>query len=655
MQFSGPFSFDFLTEREWLLTNGLGGYASSTLCGMNSRRYHGLHVAALHPPGGRTLLVAKLEEVITTPERAYRLSTNQYPSNIYPTGYQYLQSVSVDAHDIVMLFEAGGTRMEKRVRMVPGENTTHVRYRNLGDRPFDLSLTPLVNARDFHGETADESIHFSVTAERWLHGPTVHVHPHWMRDGYWLYADGGAWTENPNWYYNMTYFWERRRGLTAVDNHFSPGRFETTLNSGEVITVICSLEPPPENGEVPVPLGPSFPLPEPLPPTQYAEEVAQLCSTAHTFLVERTTVHHEAIAHGRTVIAGYHWFGDWGRDTMIALPGLCLTTKRYEDAAEILRTFAAARRRGLLPNLFLDSGEGEAYNTVDASLWFFYAVERYYHATHDCALVEALRPALEEIIYYYSHGTDFGIGMAEDGLIAAEAPGWQLTWMDAKVGDWVVTPRMGKPVEINALWYNALRVMEQFAREFGWPGDYDLLADQVRKSYTAYWYTEGGYLYDVLDETPDARLRPNQIFAISLPHSPLDMNRAKSVVQVVERHLLTPYGLRTLAPSDPEYRGHYDGNTWERDGAYHQGTVWAWLMGPYVDAYLRVNGHTEQAKAVCRTLLQPLLAHVRDAGIGSISEIFEGNAPHLPRGTISQAWSVAEVLRVWFECQENLS
>jgi predicted glycogen debranching enzyme len=366
----------------------------------------------------------------------------------------------------------------------------------------------------------------------------------------------------------------------------------------------------------------------------------------------RGSIDQQTIRQGKTVIACYHWFGDWGRDTMIALPGLCIQRRRFEDAAEILRTFAMARKNGLLPNLFMESGAGEAYNTVDASVWFFDAVYRYFQSTGDETLVQELRPALEEIVSCYRHGTDYGIHMDTDGLIDASAPGWQLTWMDAKVGDWVVTPRMGKPVEVNALWYHGLRVMEEFAGMFDWRGGYGALADRVRTSFDAYWFAGGGYLYDVQGATPDARLRPNQLLAVSLPHSPVDLERAKSIVQVVERHLLTPYGLRTLAPFDPEYRGYYGGNTWERDGAYHQGTVWAWLIGPFVDAYLRVHEHSAEAKAQCRTYLQPLLQHVWQTGVGSISEIFDADPPHAPKGTISQAWSVSEVLRAWEACRE---
>lgn len=642
MHYSGPFFLEDAGEREWLLTNGLGGYASSTLCGMNTRRYHGLLVAALKPPAARTLLVSKLEEVINTGNVDYLISTNAYPGTIYPEGYRWLRDFTLDDAAVAMRFNAGGTELEKRIAMVPGENTTRVTYRNTSAESYTLHLTPLVNARDFHGETRGE-FDFAVQPGAWSEGMSVRLVPWWLPEGFWIYADGGIWQDDRAWYYNMAYAWERRRGLQDLDNHFSPGHLMVTLAAGAQVTVSLSTLAPPAS----ITRAQQEPMRAITP--EEPDEVTRLRRTAESFLVTRGTVAGQTHA-GRTVIAGYHWFGDWGRDTMIALPGLCLHTGHEADAAEILRTFAAARRRGLLPNLFMESGDGEAFNTVDAALWFLDAVYQYYHATGDADLVNELRPALEEIVAGYRNGTDFGICMADDGLIDASAPGWQLTWMDAKVGDWVVTPRSGKPVEINALWYHGLRVMEEFASRFGWPGDYAALADRVKAGFAQFWYAEGGYLYDVLGETRDAKLRPNQIFAVGLPHSPLEPAQAKAVVDAVERHLLTPYGLRTLAPDDPDYRGFYGGNTWERDGAYHQGTVWAWLIGGYVDAYLRVHNESAKAKAHCRTLLQPLLRHVHEAGVGSISEIFDGDAPHAPKGTISQAWSVAEILRAWDRC-----
>jgi predicted glycogen debranching enzyme len=618
---------------------------------MHTRRYHGLLVAALYPPGGRHLLVAKLEETLLCNGETIPLATNHYPDLYHPGGYRHLQEFELGENWVRQRFVAGSAVLEKRISMVDGENTTCVVYRNTGETPYALEIVPLVNARDFHGETAEGSITFHVAAGTWGAGVQVHVRPEWMRDGFWLLADAGAWQDDPAWYRNMQYAWEARRGLGDLDNHFAPGRFILDLPPGRDVTITLTTHPRSDTAGI------ADLLVRPETITTIAgegtpPELAYLRQAARSFLVRRISVQQERLDRGRTVIAGYHWFGDWGRDTMIALPGLCLTTGFAREAADILRTFAAARRRGLLPNVFSDSGEGGAYNAVDASLWFVYAVERYVQATGDWPLAEELRPALEEIIACYRAGTDFGIAMDTDGLINAVAPGWQLTWMDAKVGEWVVTPRQGKPVEINALWYNALRVMEDFARRGDWPGEYGALAEQVRTSFEAFWYADGGYLYDVLGSEPDRRLRPNQIFAVSLPYSPLDLSRARAVVDTVERTLLTPVGLRTLAPDDPDYRGHYGGDVWSRDGAYHQGTVWAWLLGPYVEAFLRVNGHTPAARSRARALLQPLFAHLRDACVGSISEIFDGDPPHAPRGAVSQAWSVAEVLRVWEQCKD---
>jgi predicted glycogen debranching enzyme len=641
LDFSGPFDLDVAMEREWLLTNGIGGYSSSSFCGMNTRRYHGLLVAALKPPAQRTLLVAKMEEKITTGASTYLLSTNMYPGVIHPDGYKLLQDIEITPDSVTTKFIAGMARMEKEIRMVPGENSTLIEYRNTGPQPFTLMITPLVNARDFHGETRDGSIPFSIDVPRWEGGAIVHVKPSWMHEGFWMRSSVGSWDADPDWYRNIRHIWEERRGLSSTDNHFAPGHFVVELRPGHTLSITLSTE----EKRLPAKLAalPIVEIDEPV-------EIAFLRRTAETFLVDRTIDGQEKP--GKTVIAGYHWFGDWGRDTMIALPGLCINSKKYDIAADILRTFAASLRRGLLPNLFLDGGDGEAYNTVDASLWFVNAVYALYNATHDNALLEELRRPLEEIIYCYRFGTDYGIRMDKDALIIADAPGWQLTWMDAKVGDWVVTPRAGKPVEINALWYNALTIMEKFSSDLGWGGDYGKLADRVKRNFVKFWYEPGEYLYDVLGEKSDISLRPNQIFAVSLPYSPLPSAQAFSVVKTVERFLLTPYGLRTLPRHDPSYHGLYVGGPLERDGGYHQGTIWAWLIGPYVDAYLKVHGYTKTAKKHCREILKPLLKHVWDAGVGSVSEIFDAELPHYPKGTISQAWSVSELIRAWDSCGE---
>jgi predicted glycogen debranching enzyme len=350
---------------------------------------------------------------------------------------------------------------------------------------------------------------------------------------------------------------------------------------------------------------------------------------------------------GRTIIAGYPWFGDWGRDTMISLPGLMLVTGRHDEAARTLRTFAHFVDQGMLPNRFPDGGETPEYNTADATLWYFEAIRAYHAATSDATLLRDLFPVLQEIIEWHQRGTRYNIRMdPDDGLLYAGEPGVQLTWMDARVGDWVVTPRIGKPVEVNALWYNALRIMADFARHLGESAElYDTLAEQAQDGFARFWNEATGYCYDVLDgpEGDDPALRPNQLFAVSLPHSPLTCQQQRAVVDACARHLLTSHGLRSLAPDAPAYIGHYGGDQRQRDAAYHQGTVWGWLIGPFVSAHLRVYGDRELA----RSFLQPLIHHLADHGLGSISEIFDGDPPFTPHGCIAQAWSVAEVLRAW--------
>jgi predicted glycogen debranching enzyme len=378
-------------------------------------------------------------------------------------------------------------------------------------------------------------------------------------------------------------------------------------------------------------------------------EVEHLVLAGDQFVVRRSL---SGEPEGRSVIAGYHWFGDWGRDTMISLPGLALVTGRYEVAARILRIFAHFVDRGMLPNRFPDAGEEPEYNTVDATLWYFEAIRAYLAATGDEALLSKLVPVLQEIIDWHRRGTRYGIRLdPEDGLLYAGQEGVQLTWMDAKVGDWVVTPRIGKPVEINALWYNALRIMVAFARCLGKRAEaYEEMADRTADSFGRFWNWERGYCYDVVDgpDGDDPALRPNQLFAVSLPHSPLTADQQRAVVDVCAWHLLSSHGLRSLAPDDPAYTGHYGGDRRQRDGAYHQGTVWGWLMGPFVRAHLRV--HRDPVTA--RSYLQPLFRHLSGHGLGSISEIFDGDAPFTPRGCIAQAWSVAELLHAWQAIRE---
>jgi predicted glycogen debranching enzyme len=469
-----------------------------------------------------------------------------------------------------------------------------------------------------------------------------------------ILADGAAADVEPEWYYGFRLAREEERGLESLEDHLRAGWLRATLAPGARVTVVLSAEPAPAlDGEAAWRRR-----------RQHEEEILRrwrraqpearggpawvqhLALAADQFVVRRAV---SGEGEGASVIAGYHWFGDWGRDTMIALPGLALTTGRPEVARSILTTFARFVDRGMLPNRFPDAGEAPEYNTADATLWYVEAIRAYYAATADDGLLKDLFPVLEAIVDFHRRGTRYGIAEDPgDGLLRAGEPGLQLTWMDAKVGDWVVTPRIGKPVEINALWFNALRALAVFADRLGRPVEpWRKLAARVQGGFARFWNERAGYCYDVIDGPAghDDALRPNQIFAVSLPESPLSPEQQRQVVDVCARHLLTSYGLRSLAPGHPEYRGRYGGGVRERDGAYHQGTVWAWLLGPFALAHLRVHRDSVAAQA----LLAPMARHLVDYGLGSIAEIFDGDAPFRPGGCIAQAWSVAETLRAWHE------
>jgi glycogen debranching enzyme len=672
-------------RREWLVTNGLGGYASGTLAGIATRRYHGLLVAALTPPIGRTVLVGALDEQAAYDGVVYQLSAHEFgDGTIAPQGYRYLQAFRLEGMLPLWTFALGDALLERRVWMAYGQNTTYVCYRLLrGSRPLELRVTPLVTYRDFHSLRSGQGWEPAVTAQP--HGAVVNAFPgaRPLR----LLADGGAFTPGGTWWWNFRYREEAARGLDDRADLYAPGEFRATLWPGAVFTLVLTAE---ERADLNS--GYALALAE-------ARQIAlvraagvsdrfsrQLVLAADQFLVRRgggepaagsrggedgSSVtgqcaspssapigsspprppdYAPAIAGGRTVIAGYHWFNDWGRDTMIALPGLALATGRAEEAAGVLRTFARYIADGLCPNNFPDdTGTPPGYNTADATLWYLLAVRDCCEATGNEALIEELLPALHEIVERHRQGTRYGIGMDErDGLLRAGAPGAQLTWMDAKVGDWVVTPRSGKPVEINALWYNALRTLaSSYApRDAQLAEEYEALAARVRESFRKRFVrAESPHLFDVVDgpDGDDPSIRPNQIFAVSLPFPLIEGAEAAGVVDAVGRDLLTSGGLRSLAASEPAYRGAYGGGQAQRDGAYHQGTVWCWLLGPYTEAHYRVY-HDAQAAL---TFLRPLEDHLRDAGLGTISEIMDGDPPHTPRGCIAQAWSVAETLRVW--------
>lgn len=635
--------------REWLVTNGLGGYASGTLAGSLTRRYHGLLIAALQPPLGRTLLLTKFDETVTYDGQTYPLSTNRWAGGVVePAGHLHLERFRLEGTMPVWTYACADALLEKRIWMEPGANTTYVRYEvRRASLPLALSIKAIVNYRDHHGNTH---------AGTWQ--PAIVPVPSGLRVTAFegaaplhLLSAGATAAAQAEWYRGYWLGLESYRGLDPVDNNLYAGHFEATLGPGDSLTLVASTEPAPDlDGKAAYDRRLAYEAGL-LAASELADapaRVGQLVLAANQFIVRRAVGDHLG---GHSVIAGYHWFGDWGRDTMIALPGLTLATGQPEVAASILRTFAAFVDRGMLPNRFPDQGETPEYNTVDASLWYFEAI-RAYHAEQpagDTALLRELYPALQEIIDWHRRGTRYGIHVdPADGLLVSGEEGVQLTWMDAKVCNWVVTPRTGKVVEINALWYNGLRVMADVARKLGEPAaEYDGLAGQVQASFGRFWNDELGYCYDVIDGPggDDASLRPNQLLAVSLHHSPLDHTRQRAVVDVCARHLLTSHGLRSLAPGDAAYVGHYGGDRRRRDAAYHQGTVWAWLMGPFVSAHLRVYGD----RALARFYLEPLLDHLASGCVGSINEIFDGDAPFTPRGAIAQAWSVAEVLRAWQE------
>ena len=635
-------NFDAATRREWLETNGLGGFAAATVAGVNTRRYHGLLVAATQPPVGRMVLLSKLEETLVIDGQRYELSANQYLDAVHPQGYQYLKEFRL-APWPVWVYEVAGQLIEKSVLMVHGENTTVIQYEWLtpNARALQLEIRPLLAFRDYHAtmhengalhspyETADGLLSFKpydgLPALRLAHN---------------------AMTSEPAgyWYRNFAYAVERARGLDYQEDLFNPCVLKFDLNANHSANLIASTERH-EAAQVA-----SFKQTEgarrqaivaTLPDGD--ELTRTLAAAADQFIVKRGA--------GKTIIAGYHWFGDWGRDAMIALPGLTLTTGRFDIARSILLEFAQHVSQGMLPNRFPDAGEAPEYNTVDATLWYFEAVRALWQATGDTAFIKAhLYAVLADIIGWHERGTRYGIRVEADGLLRAGEPGVQLTWMDAKVGDWVVTPRIGKPVEIQALWFNALCVMRDLAEacdEAASAKRYKQMAARAQRSFNEQFWNEAmGCLYDVVEgDERDGSIRPNQIFAVSLAHTMLTKARARQVVAVVERDLLTPYGLRSLAPDDAQYISRYAGGILERDGAYHQGTVWAWLLGPFITAYRKVKPG-RQGRAQAAQWLAGLAEHLSDAGLGQVSEVFDGAAPHASGGCAAQAWSVAEWLRV---------
>ncbi|MBI3241846.1 MAG: glycogen debranching enzyme N-terminal domain-containing protein [Chloroflexi bacterium] len=606
-------------RKEWLVTNGLGGFASGTVGGVLTRRYHGLLIAAINPPLGRTLLVAKLDEAASYGGNDYPLFANRWAGDVVnPEGHRNLERFHLEGTTPVWTFALADALLEKRIWMEQGANTTYIQYRlRRAGGPLTLAAKVLVNYRDYHGATQGGDWQMLITSV-----------PHGLRviayDGatpFYLLSDRAGVAQSHDWYKNFSLSAEKSRGFDGLEDHLCIGEFRATLQPGETLTFVASVEARPsldsaaayarrrdyEQALLPndsdlaenLSLGtePTIAAISSLPPRPLAPP--QLYLAADQFIVSRATPDDQ---NGKTIIAGYPWFGDWGRDTMISLPGLALSTGRFKIARSILRTFARFVSQGMLPNRFPDAGETPEYNTVDATLWYFEAIRAYYETTDDDELLRELFPILKDIVNWHVRGTRYQIHVdATDGLLYAGEAGVQLTWMDAKVGDWVVTPRIGKPVEINALWHNALRALAGFARRLNEPDTYTAMADRVQASFGKFWFEIGGYCYDVIDgpDGNNASLRPNQLFAVSLPHSPLSAKQQKAVVDTCARTLLTSHGLRSLAPD--------------------------------------------------HSSLEPLIHHLNDHGLGSVSEIFDGDPPFTPRGCFAQAWGVAELLRAWQE------
>lgn len=653
---------DYLLTREWLVTNGLGGYASGSLSGAVTRRHHGLLVAALPAPLGRVVMLNHLDEEVRVPGGAVvRLGGEELASGELGLHMaDVLQEFRLQAGLPVWRYAFEGVVLERQVVLVNLQNTVHVTYRLLeAPGTVRVRLRPSMHFRSHNGRvdvarfeayqvTAHED-RIEVTGRPDL--PSLKLRLLGARTA--LVLDGGRYRE---FFYRV----EAARGYDAQGHLYSPGYLRADLEPGREITLVASTE----DWEAVATLTPADALEAEMQRRTRLVEVApidpddpcaaELVLAADQFVVVPNTRPSDvarARAAGRdirTIVAGYHWFTDWGRDTMISLEGLCLATGRSREAEWILHAFAHHVRDGLIPNLFPEGEREGLYHTVDATLWFFHAIARYERATGDRDLVEELLPTLHDIVAHHVRGTRFGIRVDDDDLITQGSPDHPLTWMDAKVDDWIVTPRRGKPVEVNALWYNALMLLAGWCERLG-DGRAAALRDRAARTRNAFgrrfWYA-GGWCYDVVDgeNGDDPALRPNQLLAFALDHPILDERRWATVLDVVTRELLTPVGLRSLSRDHPDYKPYYDGDLRARDAAYHQGTVWSWLIGPYVDAWLRVHPGDH---AGARAALVGLVAHMREAGMGSVAEIFDAEAPFTPRGCIAQAWGVAELLRCW--------
>jgi predicted glycogen debranching enzyme len=662
---------ELLLSREWLVTNGLGGYACGTIAGAESRRYHSLLIAALPAPLGRHVMFNHLTEFLRFPDGSTALfggeELQDRPLDL--PGVPFLKSFRLELGLPVWRYEVRGVVIEKRIFLPHQQNTVYINYRLLeGAKKVRLKLRPALHFRPYDAPVSSGHYgQYTVNSNGKRHEvlvassnlPPLRLH---------LYGERNAFTLENTPLENLRFRVEESRGYESHGNMWSPGYFRADLTDSHEVTLVGSTE----SWTTMLALGPADALAaewhrrqrliEAVDPHLRTGMAAQLILAADQFIItpggriEEGARAHAAGDEVRTVIAGYHWFTDWGRDTMISLEGLTLNTGRHMEAGYILRTFSHYVRDGLIPNMFPEGEKEGLYHTADATLWFFHALDRYLAHTGDVGTLKLLLPTLIGIVDHHLRGTRFGIGVdAKDGLLRQGQAGYQLTWMDAKVGDWVVTPRRGKAVEINALWFNALTLMTRWLSEAknDRANEFAEHAEKARRSFNErFWYAEGGYLYDVVDgeNGDDSACRPNQVFALSLPNPVLDERHWSAVLKVVKERLLTPVGLRSLAPGNPDYKAKYFGNLLARDAAYHQGTVWCWLIGPFIDAWLRVH---PKERVQARRFLSGFEDHLGEECVGSISEICDAEKPYTPRGCVAQAWSVAEVLRSWANTVEK--
>lgn len=662
-----------ISSREWVEADGRGAYASASMCGANTRRYHGLLVAAVHRRAERYVLLSKIEATLIINGARYELSTNQYPGTLHPRGFEYLHAFSLSPFP-KWTFAAGGAELTCTLlmpRSETSEGASMALIYELTEAPKDavieLEARPLAAFRHYHS-LARERGDFDRSCEARLIEDArgadlrVRVKPDANLPALDLHSNAAEFLPEGAWYHNLEYLEEQQRGFDFQEDLYGYGalrfNFGGTRRQAFIVATTAAVAEPLTLATIERMREEEEERRAALQAVASDDATALLVDAADKFIIQWAGNGHRA-GDGRSVIAGYHWFADWGRDTFLSLPGLMLTTRRYEDARATLRAYSEFISEGMIPNRFLDgpgaNGTAE-YNTVDATLWFFMAAYNYAVSSGDYAFIsEQLYDRLTEVIDWHVRGTRYQIKVdAADGLLYAGDDGVAVTWMDTRVDGFVTTQRRGKCVEVNALWHAALRVMAHFAGKLRRRADADRyanMATRTAKSFSrVFWNAETKCLYDVIDgEMCDTAIRPNQIFAISLPFDLLPGTKARAVVRTVEQKLLTPYGLRTLAPDDPNYQGRCAGNERERDLAYHQGTVWPFLLGPYVTAYLRAYGRTARTLAKMQRVAEPLRRHLSEAGLGMISEIFDGDAPHTPRGCIGQAWSVAEALRVMID------